>query len=273
MKNIYKILIAFIGVLAVSCNADDVEERPVIEPVTAPVLLNPQNDFNIVLTKDNEKNVATTVIWNDAKYDGTATVVNYTIEIAKAGTKFAAPISVTTTTARYKALTVAELNSALVNGGFVEKQENSVDIRIKSTVGTGAEAQYSNFYTIKATPYHVPLASSHWLVGAATPGGWSWDGDAETEFPLVVGKTNVYQVKVVLKSGEAFREFLSNDFTSGGNWGASNSRNFPYYSGLGYTIDSELVNAGDGDSNFKYTGPTGLRTLTIDNGAKTITVD
>lgn len=31
MKNIYKILIAFIGVLAVSCNADDVEDRPVIE--------------------------------------------------------------------------------------------------------------------------------------------------------------------------------------------------------------------------------------------------
>ena len=41
----------------------------------------------------------------------------------------------------------------------------------------------------------------------------------------------------------------------------------------GYTIDSELVNAGDGDSNFKYTGPTSLRILTIDYAAKTITVD
>ena len=273
MKNIYKILIAFIGVLAVSCNADDVENRPVIEPVTAPVLLSPKNDFNIVLTKDKEKEIATTVIWDDAKYDGTQTVVNYTIEIAKAGTKFAAPVAVTTTTARFKALTVAELNSALVNGGFIEKQENSVDIRIKATVGIGAEAQYSNFYTFKATPYHTPLASSHWLVGAATPGGWSWDGDAETEFPLVPGQTNIYQVTIVLKSGEAFREFLSNDFTSGGNWGANNSHNYTYYSGLGYTIDSELVNAADGDSNFKYTGPTGPRVLKIDNVAKTITVD
>ena len=253
MKNIYKILIAFIGVLAVSCNADDVENRPVIEPVTAPVLLSPKNDFNIVLTKDKEKEIATTVIWDDAKYDGTQTVVNYTIEIAKAGTKFAAPIAVTTTTARFRALTVAELNAALVNGGFIEKQENSVDIRIK------------------ATPYHTPLATSHWLVGAATPGGWTWDGDAETEFPLVVGQTNIYQVTVVLKSGEAFREFLGNNFTSNGNWDASH--NYTYYSGLGYTIDSELVNAGDGDNNFKYTGPTGPRTLTIDNGAKTITLD
>ncbi|MET3025099.1 SusE domain-containing protein [Flavobacterium sp. UW10123] len=271
MKNIYKILIAFIGVLAVSCNADDVEDRPVITPEEAPVLLSPQNDFNIVLTKENEKEIATTVIWDYAKYNGTATVVNYTIEIAKAGTKFAAPVAVTTTTARYKALTVAELNSALVNGGFIEKEENNVDIRIKATVGTGAEAQYSNFYTFKATPYHTPLATSHWLVGAATPGGWTWDGDAETEFPLVVGKTDVYQVTVVLKSGEAFREFLGNNFTSNGNWDASH--NYSYYSGLGYTIDDELVNAGDGDSNFKYTGPTGPRVLTIDNGAKKITLD
>jgi len=271
MKNIYKILIAFVGVLAVSCNADDVENRPVIQPVTAPVLLTPENSFNIVLSKENEKEIATTVIWDDAKYDGTQTVVNYTIEIAKTGTNFAAPTAVTTTTARFRALTVAELNSALVNGGFVEKEENSVDIRIKATVGIGAEAQYSNFHTIKATPYHTPLATSHWLVGAATPGGWTWDGDAETEFPLVVGKTDVYQVTVVLKSGEAFREFLGNNFTSNGNWDASH--NYTYYSGLGYTIDSELVNAGDGDSNFKYTGPTGPRVLKIDNGAKTITLE
>jgi hypothetical protein len=273
MKNIFKILIAFIGVLVVSCNADDVEERPVIEPVTAPVLLTPQNDFNIVLTKDKENEIATTVIWNDAKYDGTQTVVNYTIEIAKAGTKFTPSFAVTSTTARFKALTVAELNAALINAGFIEKQESSVDIRIKATVGIGAEAQYSNIHTIKATPYRVPLASSHWLVGAATPGGWTWDGDAETEFPLVVGKTDVYKVTIVLKSGESFREFLSNDFTSGGNWGASNSHNYPYYSGLGYVIDDELVNAGDGDSNFRYTGPTGPRVLTIDNSAKKITLD
>ncbi|WP_026726866.1 SusE domain-containing protein [Flavobacterium denitrificans] len=271
MKNIYKILIAFIGVLAVSCNADDVEDRPVIEPVTAPVLLSPQSDFNIVLTKENEKEVATTVIWDDAKYDGTQTVVNYTIEIAKAGTEFATPFAVTTTTSRYRALTVAELNAALINAGFPSKEESSVDIRIKSTVGTGAESQFSNFYTIKATPYHTPLATSHWLVGAATPGGWTWDGDAETEFPLVVGKTDVYQVTIVLKSGEAFREFLGNNFTSNGNWDASH--NYTFYSSNGYTIDDELVNAGDGDSNFKYTGPTGERVLTIDNGAKKITLD
>ena len=36
MKNIYKVLIAFIGVLAVSCNADAVDERPVLNVVSTP---------------------------------------------------------------------------------------------------------------------------------------------------------------------------------------------------------------------------------------------
>jgi len=268
MKNTYKILIAFVSVLVVSCNADD---RPIIEAATAPVLLTPKSDFSIVLSKDTENEVATTVIWNDAQYNGTQTIVNYTVEIAKAGTNFDKPIAVTNTTERFKSLTVAALNSVLVNGGFVEKAENKVELRIKSVVGASGLPQYSNFYTITATPYHVPLASSHWLVGGATPGGWTWSGDAETEFPLVIGQTNIYQVTIVLKNGEAFREFLGNNYTNDGNWDASH--NYTYYSGLGYTIDSELVNAGDGDSNFKYTGPTGPRVLKIDNVAKKITVD
>ncbi|WP_309613460.1 SusE domain-containing protein [Flavobacterium sp.] len=271
MKYIYKILIAFIGVLAISCNADDVENRSVIEAGTPATLLTPQSGFSIVLSKETEKNIATTVTWNKATYTGTQTVLNYTVQIAKGGTNFANPITLTNTTGVSEEITVGELNSALVNGGFVEKEVNDVDIRIKSVVGASGLPQYSNFFTIKATPYHIPLASSHWLVGAATPGGWSWNGDSETEFPLVAGQTNIYEVNIVLKSGEAFREFLGNNFTSDGNWDASH--NYTYYTGLGYTIDSELVDAGDGDHNFKYTGPTGARLLKIDNVAKKITLD
>ncbi len=272
MKNINKIFIAFVALLAVSCTADDVEERPVIEASTAPILLTPKADFRIVLSKAAENEIATTMVWDDAAYTGMTTVVNYSIEIAKVGTKFATPSVVGTTTSRFKSITVGELNSALINGGFTAREENSVEIRIKSTVGgIGSVAQFSNSFTIKVTPYRTPLASSHWLVGAATPGGWSWDNDAETEFPLVVGKINVYQVSIFLKQGEAFREFLGNNYTSNGNWDAS--RNYPFYANAGYTITPELVNANDGDSNFRYTGPTGLRVLKIDNAAKTITLN
>lgn len=271
MKNLNKIILSFISIVMLSCNADDVENRPVIAAQTSPVLLTPTSDFNIILAKENENETATTVVWDDALYQGSSTIVNYTIQIAKKGTEFAQPITVSTTTDRFKALSVAELNSAMVNGGFTEKVENEVDIRIKSVVGLDGGPQYSNFYTFKATPYHTPLATSHWLVGAATPGGWTWDGDAETEFPLIIGRTDAYKVAIVLKSGEAFREFLANDFTSGGNWGTSH--NYTFFANDNFTIDSELENAGDGDSNFRYTGPTAERVLTIDYAAKTITLD
>ena len=273
MKNINKLLVVFLSIVAFSCT-DDIQDtnREAVTAETAPVLLTPKGDFNIVLSKATEKEVATTMIWDDAAYTGSSTVVNYSIEVAKAGTKFAAPQTVTTTTSRFKSITVAELNAALINGGFVEKQENLVDIRIKSSVGaTGSVAQFSNSFTIKVTPYRTPLASSLWLVGAATPGGWSWNNDAETEFPLVVGKTNVYQVSIMLNGGEAFRIFLGNNFTSDGNWDAS--RNYPFYANAGYTFSPELVNANDGDSNFRYTGPTGMRVLKIDGAAKTITLN
>ncbi|WP_339887528.1 SusE domain-containing protein [uncultured Flavobacterium sp.] len=110
--------------------------------------------------------------------------------------------------------------------------------------------------------------TSTWLVGAATPGGWSWSDDNETEFPLI--SDNVYEVPVILTSGESFRVFLGND--GGDSWGLGD-RNYPWYVNQGYTISTELENALDGDSNFRYTGPTGMRLLKIDATAKTITLN
>jgi hypothetical protein len=54
MKNNYKILIAFISVLLVSCNADDVE-RTVIESVSTPELIAPETAKQYVLKKMGQK--------------------------------------------------------------------------------------------------------------------------------------------------------------------------------------------------------------------------
>jgi hypothetical protein len=110
--------------------------------------------------------------------------------------------------------------------------------------------------------------TSTWLVGAATPGGWSWSGNNETELPLITN--GIYEVPLTMNSGETFRVFLGNN--GGDSWGLGD-RNFPYYVSNGYTIDSELINALDGDSNFRYTGPTAMRMFKIDSVAKVISVD
>jgi hypothetical protein len=109
--------------------------------------------------------------------------------------------------------------------------------------------------------------TSDWLVGAATPGGWSWSGNSETEFGEVAN--GVYEVAVRLNNNETFRVFLGNDGTD--SWGLG-SRNYPWYITNGYTIDSELVNANDDDFNFRYTGPTGVRIFRINSNTKEVEV-
>ena len=201
MKNIYKILIAFIGVLAVSCNADDVENRPVITEGTAPVLLTPQSNFNIVLQNANAETMATTFVWSDAQYEGSTTVVNYTIEIAKAGTDFAAPSVAGTTTDKFKSFTVGELNAAVLNAGFAPFIEGEIDVRIKSTVGAvGSLPQISNFYTIRVTPY--PAWPNWGMIGsatAATTGGDGWASDVNLDYDLATKK---YSITIDLAVGE-----------------------------------------------------------------------
>jgi hypothetical protein len=138
---------------------------------------------------------------------------------------------------------------------------------------TGTPGQYrikidANLKTVTVAQGET-TESSNWLVGDATPGGWSWSGNNETEFSLITD--GVFEVPVTLTTDKSFRIFLGNNGTDDGNWDASH--NYPYYVDNGYTISPELVNAADGDSNFKYTGATGLRVLKIDTVAKTITLN
>ena len=109
--------------------------------------------------------------------------------------------------------------------------------------------------------------TSDWLVGAATPGGWSWAGNSETEFGEV--SNGIHEVALRLTNNEAFRVFLNNN--GGDSWDLG-SRNYPWYVNEGYSIDSELINANDGDSNFRYTGPTAIRILRINSITKVIEV-
>lgn len=109
--------------------------------------------------------------------------------------------------------------------------------------------------------------TSDWLVGAATPGGWSWAGNSETEFGEV--SNGIHEVALRLTNNETFRVFLNNN--GGDSWDLG-SRNYPWYVNEGYTIDSELINANDGDSNFRYTGPTTIRILRINSITKVIEV-
>ncbi len=101
-----------------------------------------------------------------------------------------------------------------------------------------------------------------WLVGAGiVQADWSWDNPVA----LPCTGAGIYSGPVALQN-DAFRFFTVNsDWDSG--------INYPTYQDLGYTIDSVLTNAGDGDSNFSFDGTPGTYIITVDTAALTITVE
>ena len=122
--------------------------------------------------------------------------MNYSIEFAAAGTKFAAPTVVATSMGRFKNFTVGELNAAALAAGFAPFVESAIDVRIKSTVGsTGSIAQASNFYTIKLTPY--PAWPNWGIIGSATITGW--DSDTNLDYSL---STKTYSITMNMVVGE-----------------------------------------------------------------------
>ena len=197
MKNLNRLFLACLAMAAFSCT-DEIQtsDRAAIELAKAPQLISPQAGLNIVLEKAKENDIATSLVWNDAAYSGTTTVVNYSIELAKTGTNFATPTVVSTTNSRFKTLTVSELNSGVLSANLAPFIEHEVDVRIKSTVGsTGAAAQFSNVVKMKVTAY--PSWPNWGIIGSATPTGWG--SDTNLDYSLA---TQTYSITMPMVVGE-----------------------------------------------------------------------
>ncbi|SHF94736.1 protein of unknown function [Flavobacterium fluvii] len=169
MKNILKTTIfAFLLIALGSCE-NDIEA--VATPQSGAKLLSPASGTELVLMQSRENEVVTTLVWDYSDF-GVETAATYTVEIAKAGTEFAAPIAAGTTTDRFLSWTHKELNGLLSANGFPPFVQSSVDVRIKAALGTAANAivQYSNVIILKVTPYTSELPQ------LAVPGnhqGWN----------------------------------------------------------------------------------------------------
>jgi hypothetical protein len=103
-------------------------------------------------------------------------------------------------------------------------------------------------------------------VGAGLPtAGWDW----ATPVQLFCTGDGVWSGNVEFQSTVDNNNFRF--FTEATNW--DSGRNYPFYEDDGYTIDSNLVNANDGDLNFAFVGTDGTYLLTIDSVNKTITLE
>lgn len=133
-----------------SCEKEETKAVFTAGPATA--LTSTQN--TLVLLQANAAANAVTFSWGKASF-GYDAAITYSIQLAKAGTNFASPATTTEVnmgTALTKTFTVGEFNGKMQEI-IADGVATGVEVRIKSTVGSGTTPIYSNVVAMTVTAY------------------------------------------------------------------------------------------------------------------------
>ncbi len=106
----------------------------------------------------------------------------------------------------------------------------------------------------------VTVVPPLYMTGAGI-GGWDQPGTG-VSIKMTYTTAGTYQATATFYNNEAFRFFAQ------ANWGPT-SYNFPFFE----SVHPDFVNANDGDSNLRYMGTTGSRTVTVNLATKSVTLN
>lgn len=257
MKNIAKSIFVLLGVLAVSCSTDDVQDRPVIEGVAAPVLSAPEDGTGYVLSLGNASAQAERFVWSAADYNG-AVAVSYTIEMDVVTGDFSEPYVLGGTSGDlHLSVSTADLNIAAIALGGVPEEASNFDVRVVSDANEFSP-MISNVVTITVTPYdaEIPIPELYMVGGIQSHyglGGW----DNTTAIPMRYlgdGTTKVFEAYVIVGATDGFKFIGEQGTWDNGNYGV-----------IGGVQDGNLENSGgSGDLKVAETDGDGLYYVWVD---------
>ena len=257
IKNIFNVLgILSLLVVLASCVEDD--DAPV--GGAAPPFGDLSNDLSgseFVLLQENEDEDFITLSWADVDFS-VSKPVKYTIEIGFAGGEFARATGVATEEdiSSYT-VSVSELNAAMINLGVEPEETADIEIRVRAWVDFLTDPSLSDPIRFTATPYLLTFPPIY-IVGDAQ--SWTLENAAE----LQSFSPNIYEGVARFQTNGNFRFFKIPDWEAE-QWGFS-----AFSSG---SVPAEFANAGDGDSNFKFTGLTAEYRITVDFNSLTIALE
>ena len=248
MKNITRSMIALFAIFAVGCSSDDVEDRPVVQGIDAPILLAPEADNIYTLLLESAATQADRFVWTPATFDESIEIT-YTVEIDNAGGDFSAPESLGSVNGGTQlSVSVGAMNTAVSALGAEPFEAATFDIRVKASTATSAvEPMYSQKITITVIPY-VAIDPVLYLVGA--PQGFyglnEWDNTTAIPMRYVGdGITKVFEAYVKVASDQGFKFIGEQGTWDNGNFGT-----------IGGTQDGNLENSG-GSGDIKVAEGTG----------------
>jgi hypothetical protein len=137
---------------------------------------------------------------------------------------------------------------------FENAGDGDSNFRVVGASGTKKVTVDINEKTVTLGDPPLPVL---YMTGAGI-GGWDKPGTGAS-VQMTYKSPGVFEATATFVNGEAFRFFAQAD------WGPT-SYNFPYFT----TVHTDLVNAGDGDSNLRYMGTAGSRKIVVNLTAKTV---
>lgn len=158
-----------------ACSDNDYTE---LDKGEAPLALT-ATKTNVVLDERDHALEAIALEWTTGTNQGTGNRISYTLEIAESGTAFIDPYVIKNHDQQvYKwAPTVDQLNHILCQGiGILPGETVSLDARLTASV-EGLDDQVAQV-SFTATTYQ-PVTETLYLIGDATPNGWSADNATE----------------------------------------------------------------------------------------------
>lgn len=160
-----------------SCTDNDYTE---LDKGSEPLALT-SSSANIVLEEKAHANNAFELKWTTGTNSGTGNRISYTLKLAEAGTQFTDAVVVKDNEARVYnwAPNVEQLNTILLSRmGAEAGQPMELEAMITATVAGNDADQQTATCKFTVTPYE-PVTETLYLIGDATPNGWSADNATE----------------------------------------------------------------------------------------------
>ncbi len=178
---------------------------------------------SFVLNQTEDANDAVQLTWTSGSNHGTNASISYTLKIDKQGNNFGNPFMQDLGYATFeRKFSVKELNNLLLTKwSFPPNQEITLEAKIISKVSGGvAVIDSSNVLEIKITPY-MPVSTVLYLIGDATPNGWS--ADNATPLTADPAKSGTFTWDGHLSSGNLKFITMLGQFLPSYNKGANDS--------------------------------------------------
>lgn len=249
MKKIIKSLFILLSVATISCSTDDVQDRPAIQGIDAPILSAPEDGNIYILLPENMTQQAERFVWSKANYNGDV-AISYSLEIDNNGGDFsAAQVLGGTSGALQSSISTETLNTACLALGAAPYTAANFDVRVISSAN-GYSPMVSNVITLTVTPFPTDLPKIWMPGGFQTDSNYGNNWDHSTAPQLAAsdfGKTDfegyVYINSIQdhnLDSNQGFKFSTQADW-NGTNFGDDQSGSFSILSSSGVNID---INAG-----------------------------